>query len=52
MLIFIFVFQVCTALAVIGGKMLASRISEKNISLIGGVLFLLFGFEAFLYGPV
>ena len=33
----------CTALAVLGGKFLASRISEKHVTLIGGALFLVFG---------
>lgn len=42
---------ICTGLAVIGGKLLASRISEKNVTLIGGILFLLFGLECFIYGP-
>lgn len=42
----------CTALAVLGGKLLATRISEKTVSIAGGVLFLIFGlhsafFEAF-----
>lgn len=42
---------ICTAIAVLGGKLLASRISEKNVTLIGGVLFLIFSFETFIYGP-
>lgn len=33
---------VCTGLAVVGGRMLASRISEKTVSLTGGCLFLIF----------
>eukprot|EP01084_Bolivina_argentea_P233191 392817_1 len=33
---------ICTAIAVLGGKFLASRISERNVTLIGGVLFLIF----------
>eukprot|EP00981_Chlorochromonas_danica_P000205 scaffold50_cov162-Ochromonas_danica.AAC.23 len=41
----------CTGLAVLGGRMLASRISERTVSLFGGSLFLLF-FVAFCYwGP-
>jgi len=35
----------CTGLAVIGGKMLASSISERTVSVIGGVLFLFFGMQ-------
>lgn len=41
----------CTGLAVIGGRMLAARISEKAVSLIGGTLFLFFAFTSFIYGP-
>lgn len=33
----------CTSLAVIGGKFLAKRISERTVNICGGVLFLLFG---------
>jgi Ca2+/H+ antiporter, TMEM165/GDT1 family len=36
----------CTGLAVIGGRMLASRISEKTVSKWGGVVFLLFGLHS------
>jgi len=43
---------ICTAIAVLGGKFLASRISEKNVTLIGGFLFLIFAFETFIYGPI
>ena len=42
----------CTAIAVLGGKFLATKISEKNIAIIGGALFLIFGLEAFIYGPI
>lgn len=41
----------CTGLAVIGGRMLAARISEKTVALIGGALFLMFSLHAFIYGP-
>lgn len=33
----------CTSLAVIGGKFLAKKISERTVNICGGVLFLLFG---------
>lgn len=33
----------CTALAVVGGRLLASRISVKQVTLGGGILFVLFG---------
>ncbi|XP_054775906.1 GDT1-like protein 4 [Prosopis cineraria] len=38
----------CTAAAVVGGKSLASQISEKIIALSGGVLFIVFGIQSFL----
>lgn len=34
--------SICTGLAVIGGRMLATRISVRSVTIIGGVLFLLF----------
>jgi putative Ca2+/H+ antiporter (TMEM165/GDT1 family) len=34
---------VCTSLAVIGGKFLAKKISERTVNICGGILFLLFG---------
>lgn len=40
----------CTALAVIGGRMLAARISERTVALVGGVLFLLFAVHSFFTG--
>eukprot|EP00179_Madagascaria_erythrocladioides_P006805 CAMPEP_0198323420 /NCGR_PEP_ID=MMETSP1450-20131203/11665_1 /TAXON_ID=753684 ORGANISM="Madagascaria erythrocladiodes, Strain CCMP3234" /NCGR_SAMPLE_ID=MMETSP1450 /ASSEMBLY_ACC=CAM_ASM_001115 /LENGTH=293 /DNA_ID=CAMNT_0044027117 /DNA_START=122 /DNA_END=1003 /DNA_ORIENTATION=+ len=33
---------ICTSIAVMGGRMLAARISERMVSLVGGVLFLVF----------
>jgi putative Ca2+/H+ antiporter (TMEM165/GDT1 family) len=36
----------CTGLAVMGGRMLAARISEKTVSFWGGVVFLLFGLHS------
>ncbi|MEJ6480467.1 TMEM165/GDT1 family protein [Nostoc punctiforme UO1] len=41
---------ICAAIAVIGGKMIAGRISERQLTLIGGCLFLLFGFIAAIEG--
>jgi len=38
----------CTTAAVIGGKSLASQISERIVALAGGVLFLVFGMQSFL----
>lgn len=41
----------CTGLAVIGGRMLAARISEKTVAIIGGLLFLFFALTSFMFGP-
>jgi putative Ca2+/H+ antiporter (TMEM165/GDT1 family) len=41
----------CTGMAVIGGRMLAAKISEKSVAIVGGILFLFFGITAFIYGP-
>ena len=41
----------CTGLAVLGGRMLAARISEKTVALVGGILFLLFAIHSFVVGP-
>ncbi len=41
---------ICAAIAVIGGKMIAGRISERQITLIGGCLFLIFGVVAAIEG--
>jgi putative Ca2+/H+ antiporter (TMEM165/GDT1 family) len=41
----------CTGLAVIGGKMLAAKISERTVAIIGGLLFLVFGVTSLLFGP-
>jgi len=41
----------CTGIAIVGGRMLAARISEKTVSLTGGVLFLLCALHSFIVGP-
>ncbi|XP_004497117.1 GDT1-like protein 5 [Cicer arietinum] len=38
----------CTTAAVIGGKSLASQISEKVVGISGGILFIVFGIQSFL----
>ncbi|XP_052199051.1 GDT1-like protein 4 [Diospyros lotus] len=38
----------CTVAAVLGGKSLATQISEKIVALSGGVLFIVFGIQSFL----
>jgi len=40
---------VCTGLAVLGGRMLAARISEKTVSLGGGLIFLVFGVHSVFF---
>ncbi|MCG6137878.1 MAG: TMEM165/GDT1 family protein [Nostoc sp. LLA-1] len=41
---------ICTAIAVIGGRMIAGRISERQLTFAGGCLFLLFGILAAVEG--
>jgi len=41
----------CTGVAVIGGRLLAARISERTVAIIGGVSFLGFGIHALYTGP-
>lgn len=43
--------SMCTGLAVIGGRMLAARISERAIATGGGILFLIFAGHSFIVGP-
>lgn len=40
----------CTGVAVLGGKLLATRVSERTILLSGGVLFLIFGVHSIYFG--
>jgi putative Ca2+/H+ antiporter (TMEM165/GDT1 family) len=42
---------ICTSVAILGGRMLASRISEKSVAISGGIIFLVFGFHSLLYAP-
>lgn len=41
----------CTGLAVVGGKMLGTRISERVVAAVGGVLFLIFAAHSYIAGP-
>lgn len=41
---------ICAVIAVIGGRMMAGRISERAITFFGGCLFLIFGIVALLEG--
>lgn len=39
----------CTGLAVLGGRMLAARISEKTVAIGGGIIFLVFGVHSVFF---
>jgi Ca2+/H+ antiporter, TMEM165/GDT1 family len=39
----------CTGIAVVGGRLLAARISERVVALAGGVLFVFFGIHSLLF---
>ncbi|CAB3249709.1 unnamed protein product [Arctia plantaginis] len=41
----------CTGLAVIGGRMVASKISVRTVTIIGGLVFLFFAVSALVIGP-
>lgn|ERR1719270_381906 len=41
----------CTGLAVVGGRIIATRISVRTVTLIGGVVFILFALSAFVMSP-
>ena len=43
--------SLCTGLAVVGGRLLSTRISERAVAVSGGVLFLLFALHSLLVGP-
>ncbi|CAH2057189.1 unnamed protein product, partial [Iphiclides podalirius] len=41
----------CTGLAVIGGRMVAQKISVRTVTIIGGIVFLFFAVSALVIGP-
>jgi putative Ca2+/H+ antiporter (TMEM165/GDT1 family) len=41
--------SICTGMAVVGGRMLASRISEKSVAFYGGLVFLVFGMHSLFF---
>ncbi|CAM0911894.1 unnamed protein product [Alopecurus aequalis] len=43
---------ICTSFAVVGGSMLASRISQGTVATIGGLLFLGFSVSSYFYPPL
>ncbi|XP_022718487.1 GDT1-like protein 4 isoform X1 [Durio zibethinus] len=43
---------ICTSLAVVGGSMLAAKISQRTVATIGGLLFLGFSLSSYFYPPL
>ena len=43
--------SICTGLAVIGGRMIAQKISVRTVTLVGGVVFLVFAVSALFFDP-
>lgn len=43
---------ICTSIAVVGGRLLALKISQRSVATVGGSLFLLFAIHSFLYPPL
>ncbi|KAK4480180.1 hypothetical protein RD792_013242 [Penstemon davidsonii] len=43
---------ICTSVAVIGGSMLASKISQRTVATVGGLLFLCFSLSSYFYPPL
>ncbi|KAI4374029.1 hypothetical protein MLD38_012076 [Melastoma candidum] len=43
---------ICTSLAVVGGSMLASKISQRTVAMVGGLLFLGFSLSSYFYPPL
>jgi len=41
----------CTGLAVVGGRLIATRISVRTVTLVGGVVFILFALSALFMSP-
>lgn len=42
---------ICTGIAVLGGRIIAQRISVRTVTLVGGVVFLLFALSALILNP-
>ncbi|KAH6834403.1 hypothetical protein C2S53_012150 [Perilla frutescens var. hirtella] len=43
---------ICTSVAVVGGSMLASKISQRTVAAVGGFLFLGFSLSSYFYPPM
>jgi putative Ca2+/H+ antiporter (TMEM165/GDT1 family) len=41
---------ICAAIAVLGGRLVAGRISERTVTFLGGILFIIFGIVAAVQG--
>ncbi|RZF46957.1 hypothetical protein LSTR_LSTR011225 [Laodelphax striatellus] len=48
----IFGHALCTGMAVLGGRFIAQRISVRTVTIIGGVVFLVFALSALIFNPV
>jgi putative Ca2+/H+ antiporter (TMEM165/GDT1 family) len=42
--------SICTGIAVLGGRILATKISVRNVTVIGGILFILFALADIIQG--
>ncbi|XP_071442197.1 putative divalent cation/proton antiporter TMEM165 [Hetaerina americana] len=42
---------ICTGMAVLGGRMIAQRISVRTVTLVGGIVFILFAVTALFFDP-
>jgi len=42
----------CTGIAVVGGRFVAQRISVRTVTIIGGVVFLIFALSALIFNPL
>merc|ERR1712194_729532 len=47
----VFGHALCTSLAIYGGRMMSAKISERQVTLFSGLVFLLFAYRAVLAGP-
>lgn len=42
----------CTSVAVVGGRLLALKISQRTVATVGGCLFLCFAMNSYFYPPL
>lgn len=43
--------SICTGLAVLGGRMIAQKISVRTVTIVGGIVFILFALSALFFSP-